>query len=84
MRVSRWAVWYEDGSVVRGRRLRDLAGLAPTDGVQVVVRYHPGPYRTIMMGESTYRVRGAPGWVGRGTWMPEEDFNELVERAMVE
>jgi hypothetical protein len=80
--VRGWAVWYGDGSVVRGRRLRSLDA-ARSDDVQAVVWYHPRGYRTILMGEDSYRVRGSK-WRGVGKWMPTFDYDALIERAMEE
>jgi hypothetical protein len=80
--VTGWAVWYGDGSVVRGRRLRSLDS-APSDDVQAVVWYHPRGYRSILMGEDVYRVRGSR-WNGVGREMPTKKFDALIERAMEE
>jgi hypothetical protein len=81
-RVTGWAVWYGDGSVARGRRMRELDN-APADDVQAVVRYHPQGRRTILMGEDTYRVPGSR-WRGEGRQMADTAFRALIERALEE
>lgn len=66
MRVIRWKIWYDDGSVVLGKTIDDWTA-APDDGVQIVMLYYDKMatdgvtrYRRVVQGEDYYWMAPSP------------------------
>ena len=60
--VVAFSIWYDDGSVFRGRP--DDWSVAPDDGVQVLVVYHPTGSPTeclVVVAKDEYTLPGQPG-----------------------
>lgn len=87
-----WRIFYEDGSVVEGRTLKEWKK-APDTGVQAVVLFTPYPKRNggrwspwknvwdrrIWIGQDEYAPWGWP--VKHGSLIPDEAHRQIAEKA---
>lgn len=91
-----WAIYYGDGSVVRGRTLANWLA-APRDGVQAVVLYErpddgrypwgtpAGPMlrdRQVWSGDDFYSLNGWP--TKRGSLIGDAAYHTIFARAIYE
>jgi hypothetical protein len=75
-----FSIFYDDGSVWRSWTDGDWQD-APAEGVQVVMLYHGGEYKTIIQGEDVFLIDGESAEKS-GRWMRDDDYAALVEQAL--
>lgn len=77
--VTGWKLWYANGVTVTS--LTTAWNKAP-DGVQVLVLFHAGGYRTFTYGEDLYNLPAqASRFAKPGIWMDTPAFYALVQQA---
>lgn len=76
MKVTGWKLWYADGSTATKSWRK-----AAQHGVQVMMVYHPGGYRTSYSGQDTYRLHW---WlpVKYGSTIDEARYEAILAEAM--
>lgn len=76
--MHRHRIYYGDGSVATDW------DASPADDIQLVLIHRGGDHQQIVQGEDEYRLPELGTSVKFGRWMADDEYQELVERAIAD